>query len=88
MIQKLGFLLFMIGAGGMDSNNQLVPAVMVLLGLAILAISAFVERREKHGISYRVLEWEMPQLRKQQKRLVGMAFYIEERSDNRYPKKI
>ena len=88
LISKIGFLLFLLGAGGMDSQNQIVPAVMVLLGLAILAISAFVERREKHGISYRVLEWEMPQLRKQQKRLDGMAFYIEERSDNRYPKKI
>ena len=84
----IGFLMFVIGAAGIDSQNQIVPAVMVLLGLAILAISAFVERREKHGISYRVLEWEMPQLRKQQKRLVGMAFYIEERSDNRYPKKL
>ena len=77
MLGYIGFLMFLLGAGGMDSPNQIVPAVMVLLGLAILAISAFVERREKHGISYRVLEWEMPQLRKQQKRLVGMAFYIE-----------
>ena len=44
----LGFVLLLLGAGGMDSQNQIVPAVMVLLGLAILAISAFVERREKH----------------------------------------
>ena len=88
MIQKLGFLLLIIGCAGIESENMLIPAVMVILGLVILAISAFVERREKHGISYRVLEWEMPQLRKQQKRLVGMAFYIEERSDNRYPKKL
>ena len=46
LMSKIGFLLFLLGAGGMDSQNQIVPAAMVLLGLAILAISAFVERRE------------------------------------------
>ena len=48
MLGYIGFLMFVIGAAGMDSQNQIVPAVMVLLGLVILAISAFVERREKH----------------------------------------
>ena len=43
LTSKLGFLLFMIGAGGMDSHNQLVPAAMVLIGLAIIGITALKE---------------------------------------------
>ena len=88
MITKLGFLLFIIGAAGMDSPNVTVPAIMVLSGLAIIAVSAFLERRRIYGISYRVLQWEMPKLRKQPERLVGVAFYIERRSDYGYSKNL
>lgn len=50
MITKLGFLLFIIGAAGMDSPNRTAPVIMVLSGLAIIAVSAFLERRKHHGI--------------------------------------
>lgn len=46
-MQKLGFILFLLGAGGMDSPNMAVPAVMVLVGLAMVGISALKERRKK-----------------------------------------
>ena len=77
MISKLGFLLFILGGAGMDSPDRTVPAIMVLSGLAIIAVSAFMERRRKYGLSYRICQWKMPKLRAQSKRLVGVAFYIE-----------
>lgn len=83
-MSKLGFLLFMLGAGGMDSPDVTVPAIMVLSGIGIIGISAFLERRKEYGISYRVLQWKMPKLRKRSKRLVGVVFYIERRSDYRH----
>lgn len=53
-VQKVGFVLFMLGAGGMDSPSA-VPAVMALSGLGILAVSAWKERRkgqyDKTGIN-------------------------------------
>ena len=39
----IGFLLFMLGAGGMDSPNRLVPAIMILVGLALIGIHAIKE---------------------------------------------
>lgn len=45
-MQKVGFILFLLGAGGMDNPNMAVPAVMVLSGLVILAVSVYIERRE------------------------------------------
>ena len=47
-IQKMGFLLFMIGSAGMDSQNVTVPTTMVLMGLSIIGVTALLERR-KHG---------------------------------------
>ena len=43
-MQKVGFILFMLGAGGMDNPNMAVPAVMVLSGLGILAVSVFINK--------------------------------------------
>ena len=43
-MDKLGFLLFILGAAGMDSPNRLVPAIMVLVGLAIVGITALKEK--------------------------------------------
>ena len=40
----IGFLLFLLGAGGMDSPNRLVPAIMVLVGLALVGIEAIKEK--------------------------------------------
>ena len=76
-MDKIGFLLFIIGAAGMDNPNVVVPSIMVLSGLAIIAGSASMERRRNYGISYKVFQWKMPKLRKQSKRLVGVAFYFE-----------
>ena len=39
----LGFVLLLLGAGGMDSQNQIVPSVMFLLGLAIISVVAYKE---------------------------------------------
>ena len=47
-MDKIGFILLLLGAGGMDSPNMAVPSVMVLVGLALLAISAWRERGEEH----------------------------------------
>ena len=43
-MQKVAYLLFVIGAAGMDSPNMAVPAVMVLSGLGILAVSVFINK--------------------------------------------
>lgn len=42
-MDKVGFLLFLLGAGGMDSPDVTVPAVMVVGGLAIIGLSAIKE---------------------------------------------
>ena len=39
-MQKIGFILFLLGAGGMDSPNMAVPAVMAISGLGIIAATA------------------------------------------------
>lgn len=44
MYNKVGFLLFLIGAAGMDSQNQTIPAVMVAIGLVILITAALKEK--------------------------------------------
>lgn len=38
--EHIGLILFLIGGAGMDGDNVLIPAVMVLIGLAILYVSA------------------------------------------------
>ena len=43
MLSKLGFLLFIIGAAGMDSPNVIIPVIMVLAGLAIMGITVLKE---------------------------------------------
>lgn len=40
MIGVIGFTLLMIGAGGMDSPNIIVPTICTLAGLMLLAIEA------------------------------------------------
>ena len=54
LFSKIGFLLFMIGAAGMDSQDRTVPVIMVLVGLAIIGITVLAERSRSYGISYRV----------------------------------
>lgn len=45
MISKLGFLLFIVGAAGMDSPNITVPVIMIAVGLAILVKASLKENR-------------------------------------------
>ena len=66
-VQKVGFVLFMLGAGGMDSPGA-VPTVMVLSGLGIVAVSAWKERRkglyDKAGINSRRYRGNVPDIKK------------------------
>lgn len=39
-MEYIGFALFLIGGAGMDSESILIPAIMVLVGLTILYLSA------------------------------------------------
>lgn len=68
-MQKVGFILFMLGVGGMDSPNMSVPVVMVLSGLGILAVSAWRERRKGQydttGIQSQRHSGNVPDIRKQ-----------------------
>ena len=45
MLQKItgmiGFILFILGAGGMDSESLLAPALMVMTGMGMLYWSAW-----------------------------------------------
>lgn len=67
-MQKVGFILFMLGAGGMDSPDVSVPAVMVFSGLGILAVSAWRERRKgqygKTGTNSRRYRRNVPDIEK------------------------
>ena len=67
-MQKVAYLLFVIGAAGMDSNDVTVPAVMVLSGLGIVAVSAWKERRkglyDKAGINSRRYRGNVPDIKK------------------------
>lgn len=51
MIGAIGFLLLMVGAGGMDSQNLIIPAVMAIGGLLMLWAESkkTVRRRPKHS---------------------------------------
>ena len=41
IIGIIGFALFTLGAGGMDSHSMAVPAIMALLGMGMLYWSAW-----------------------------------------------
>ena len=68
-MQKVGFILFLLGAAGMDSPNMEVPAVMVLGGLTLLAVTAWKERRKGQydatGIQSQRHSGNVPDIRKQ-----------------------
>ena len=44
MLGYIGFLMFLLGAGGMDSPNRTVPVIMIIVGLAFVGISALIEK--------------------------------------------
>lgn len=47
VISYIGFILFLLGAGGMDSPSIVAPAIMFLIGFALIAISAAAEGSAK-----------------------------------------
>ena len=60
MIQKIGFVLFLVGGAGMDSPDRTIPVIMVLIGVLILIISAIKERisnAEYKNSRKDLLEW-------------------------------
>lgn len=61
MIGVIGFLLFMVGAGGMDSQNLIIPAVMAIGGLLMIWLESkkTVRRRPKHSHRQRVRNYKM-----------------------------
>lgn len=47
-MKYIGFLLFVIGAAGMDGNNMLMSGIIALAGLAIIGITAQKENSFVH----------------------------------------
>lgn len=41
-----GFLMFLIGGAGMDNGNQIIPAVLALIGVALLYLDYKLEGKE------------------------------------------
>ena len=44
MLGKIGFISLMLGCAGIESENMVIPAVMVLLGLAFIGIEYLKEK--------------------------------------------
>lgn len=44
MLGKIGFIFLMLGCAGVESENMIIPAVMVLLGLAFIVIEYLKEK--------------------------------------------
>ncbi|MBQ7925920.1 MAG: hypothetical protein IJ335_06450 [Lachnospiraceae bacterium] len=47
LIGGTGLMMFFIGASAMDSDPVLVPAVMTIVGLALMAVSAREVEKDK-----------------------------------------
>ena len=43
MFSKLGYVLLMLGCAGIESENMMVPAIMAIVGITIIGISAIKE---------------------------------------------
>lgn len=48
MLGKIGFISLMLGCAGIESENMVVPAVMVLVGLALIGIEYLKEKSFAH----------------------------------------
>ena len=61
MIGVIGFLLFMVGAGALDSQKLIIPAVnaFVRLFMIWMEIKKTVRRRPKHSHRQRIRNYEM-----------------------------
>lgn len=44
-MDKLGFLLLILGCAGMDSPNQIIPVIIASTGLLIIVVSVLKEKR-------------------------------------------
>ena len=44
MLGKIGFISLMLGCAGIESENMIIPAVMVLVGLAFIVIEYLKEK--------------------------------------------
>ena len=44
MLGKIGFISLMLGCAGIESENMIIPAVMVLVGLAFIGIEYLKEK--------------------------------------------
>ena len=44
MLGKIGFILLMIGCAGIESENMLIPAIMSIVGITFIAITALKEK--------------------------------------------
>ena len=68
-MQYIGFLMFVIGAAGIDGPNITIPVVMVLGGLGILAVSALREQKgewyDTASITSQRYSRNVPDIRKQ-----------------------
>ena len=42
-MDKIGYVLLMLGCAGIESENMMVPAAMAVIGLAIIGISVLKE---------------------------------------------
>lgn len=43
IVQKMGFVLLMIGVSGMDSDNLIIPVILTLAGAIILFVTSAME---------------------------------------------
>lgn len=43
ILEGIGLLVFLIGASGMDSESQFIPAVMALVGLGVFYLCSRLE---------------------------------------------
>jgi len=55
--EKIGFLALMLGGAGMDGPNKLIPALLVLIGLAVIGLSVL---KEKGLAPRRPKQWTRP----------------------------
>ena len=47
-MDKLGFIILMLGCAGMDGSNMVLSGIMVLVGLALIGIAAKNENSSTH----------------------------------------
>ena len=48
MLGKIGFISLILGCAGVESENMIIPAVMVLVGLALIGFEYLKEKSFSH----------------------------------------